>query len=156
LQDHFPARHEGRHHQRRARRRGGGQQRSPSARRSGHPQRSGEACPHLGGHGLKCRRRWREVERGHQRGRRRRCGAEEEGDVGRHSYWLLGVLKLHGQTLGPSGGIGVLVGDLRVLSSSPFSFSSGERVHGQGTNPPKVARVGSSRGLWRRPLIGKA
>jgi hypothetical protein len=110
--------------------------RSTSARRPGHPHGAGSDCPHLGGHGPKCRRVGEERRGGWD-------GEEEEEAGGGATSRRKRKQRMQVFTAGPappSGGsgfaaIGFPRGRLLSPLRSPLHFSSGRRCGTAGAPP---------------------
>jgi hypothetical protein len=110
--------------------------RSTSARRPGHPHGAGSDCPHLGGHGPKCRRVGEERRGGWD-------GEEEEEAGGGAASRRKRKQRMQALTAGPappSGGSGFAVNDFPAGGSSPHSLlplhcSSGGRCGTAGAPP---------------------
>jgi hypothetical protein len=83
---------------------------------------------------------------------RRRGEGEVEEAGGRRRAWLPRVRLLLAGGSGFAAG-GAAPGASVLLLLSPFSFSSGLRVGGQGIGSPEAARVRRAMGLRRRLLI---
>jgi hypothetical protein len=113
---------DGRHHQRHLRRRGGGHDASPSARRPGHPQMSGEGRSSLWWPlaEVKASVMRRGTARLHGRGRQRRRGCRRRGCARRQRVRLL---LTSGSGLRGSSGGGVPSDESTSFTSSPPSTS---------------------------------
>jgi hypothetical protein len=119
-----------------AARRRGATTRSTSARRPGHPHGAGSDCPHLGGHGPKCRRVGEERRGGWD-------GEEEEEAGGGAASRRKRKQRMQAFTVGPappSGGSGFAANGFPAGGSFPHSllplhFSSGGRRGTAGAPP---------------------